>query len=115
MTNAIETLRSMTLPGLTGTPKQVAFASRIRAGWLAAQLETIALELKIIAGEAVAGVDLVEGVDPKCEELRDGFVGIVHGRIEGLKALMGSRVSSKTWIESREGRWVLDFGPMKRR
>jgi hypothetical protein len=112
MNNALET----TIPAaLTGTPKQIAFAAKIRQGWIEAQLKQIAAELKIVAGNAVAGADLIEGVDPKCEELRDGFVAIVDRRVNGLRALVSSRSSAKAWIESLEGQWVLKHGSMARK
>lgn len=103
-----------TLPALVGSPKQVAFAGRIRSAWIASQEVQLALELKIIAGEAVAGVDLAEGVDPKGEELRDAFVAIHDRRVKALRELTATRTSAKGWIESPEGRWALNFGPMKR-
>lgn len=96
-----------TLPALVGTPKQVAFAASIRSKWIAGQEAQIALELKIVAGDAIPGVDLVEGVDPKGDEIRDAFVAIVDRRIKALRELTASRVSAKSWIESPEGRWVV--------
>ena len=112
MTNALETT---TPAALTGTPKQIAFAAKIRQGWIDAKLEVIRGHLTIVSGNAVAGVDLVEGVDPKCEELRDGFVAIVDREINALRALVSSRSSSKAWIESLEGQWVLNHGPTARK
>jgi len=112
MTNALETT---TPAALTGTPKQIAFAAKIRQAWIASQLEVISAELKIVAGNAVVGADLIEGVDPKCEELRDAFVAVVDRRVNSLRAVVSSRSSSKAWIESLEGQWVLNHGPMARK
>lgn len=111
MNNALHT---MPLPKLVGSSKQIAFAEKIRGHWFTAQVEIIENELKIVAGEAVVGVDLTEGTDPKSEDLRDAFVGIVDRRIKTLRTDM-AQTSAKAWINGLQGQWVLNFGPMARK
>lgn len=93
------------LAPLTGTPKQIAYATALRARWIKAKLEVMALDLKIINGEAVEGVDLVEGTDPQDEGLRDAFVAVFHKRVEHLNET-ARWTSAAKWINSPEGRWA---------
>lgn len=88
------------LPTLTGTPKQVAYATAIRNAWVDGQRALAQLEARRGGGLVIEG----ELIDPKPEDL-EMFTKISLKRLAQLEVMITTRTTAKSWIESPEGDW----------
>jgi hypothetical protein len=82
---------------LVGSVKQIRFAEKIRAWWVAGQVERIAADKRIAAGDVS---ELVIG--PQEEDTAAGFARIAASREVSLDAKL-KVTSAKQWDESAEG------------